>query len=424
MGTWSAGLYGNDVAQDLRIEYTCVFWRYDAEEGLERLDRYVRENICDESDEEEWSSYFYSLADFMWKKGILTDDVRCRAVKMIDSGFGLDVWRESGKSALRQREKVLAKLREQLLSPQPARKRIKPDVNIEQIFNDGDIIAVQLQTAGKPFTKSNIRTMSAGEFRDCDGKYVLMQKVKCYASWQSAVVPEIGDYWAVFRLFDGVYDEPPESVDISQLKNAEFCRYGWRSPLFCCESNMYYFKKRKYRVVGSFPEAVPQAGKNTDHFLFFGVDNQNSNPDSELLAAMGHEIRFGKYSGELQPLLDMALQANMARSRNYKFTEQEHREMLRREEREITERLERSYLTGAEFYTVVSSKFCGFASVESGLIKNLYIDGDFQLLGLGTALLRHIQEVSVKISMVIPEVRKREILEHICKKLSVDAIME
>ena len=128
MGTWSASITGNDTAQDLMQEYTVAFYKFPVEEALEKLDAWVRANYCDESDLEEWVNYYYSLADFMWKKGILPDHVRDRAVEMIDNRFGMKLWEED-KSTLRQREKALEKFREKLLSPQPPKKRIKPNVH-------------------------------------------------------------------------------------------------------------------------------------------------------------------------------------------------------------------------------------------------------------------------------------------------------
>ena len=111
MGSWSAGVWGNDTAEDLKSEYQCAFYRYDPEESVRRLDEYVRTSVGDESDTIEWCNYIYSLADFMWKKGILTEAVKTAAVSMIDSGYGLDAWEESGETALAKRRKALEELR-------------------------------------------------------------------------------------------------------------------------------------------------------------------------------------------------------------------------------------------------------------------------------------------------------------------------
>lgn len=121
MAAWSASITGNDTAQDLLQEYSVAFWKFEVPEALRLLDEYVRQDF-DESDPEEWVNYVYSLANFMWKKGILTDEVREKTVAMIDSGFGLDIWEESGEKTLQERKKVLAAFRARLLSPQPPKK--------------------------------------------------------------------------------------------------------------------------------------------------------------------------------------------------------------------------------------------------------------------------------------------------------------
>ena len=90
MGAWSESITGNDTASDLLNEYPAAFFKYEPDEAVAVLDQYVRENEFDESEPEEWCNYVYSLADYMWKKGILTDEVKKRALQMIDSGFGLD----------------------------------------------------------------------------------------------------------------------------------------------------------------------------------------------------------------------------------------------------------------------------------------------------------------------------------------------
>ena len=118
MGAWSVSITGNDTAEDLKSEYQAAFFYYDVETALSKIDEYVRAGGFDESDEEEWCNYYYSLADFMWRKGILTNSVRNTAVQMIDSEFGLALWGESGEKVLTKRKKSLSEFRAKLLSPQ------------------------------------------------------------------------------------------------------------------------------------------------------------------------------------------------------------------------------------------------------------------------------------------------------------------
>ena len=287
MGAWSVSITGNDTAQDLQQEYGVAFWKFEVSEALQKLDHFVRQDF-DESDEEEWANYYYSLANYMWKKGILTDDVRDKAITMIDSGFGLEIWAESGEKILRSRKKALAAFRGKLLSPMPQRKKIKPDIHDKRIFQDGDVIAVELQTAGKPYTASRKRRMTEDEFRAADGKLVLMQLIACRASWTSYLDPEVKDYWADFRLFDGVYDTVPTSVDVRQLKPASLYAYGRTTSYFTCESSMFYFKRRKAQVLGNDAGYAAELTVDPNPALvFFGVNRPWSNPDSDLLAAMG-----------------------------------------------------------------------------------------------------------------------------------------
>ena len=288
MGAWSTSINGNDTAEDLKREYTVAFWKFEVPEALRRLDEYVRRDI-DEDDPEAWADYIYSLADFMWRKGILTDEVRNKAIAMIDSGFGLEVWAESGKKTLQARKKVLTAFRGKLLSPQPAKKRIKPNVYTDRVFRDGDIIAIKLQTEGKTYTGGRTgTTMTEEAFHAYDGKYILMQLVECKSSWNSKLVPEVKDYWAVFRLFEGIYDEPPEEINLRELKPAAFYVNRKASPCFYCESSPTYFRRRGAIVLGNDLESIKEVETGMNLWsIFFGINRPWINPDSELLAAMG-----------------------------------------------------------------------------------------------------------------------------------------
>ena len=52
MGAWNTSITGNDTAKDLYTEYLATFYKLDAEEALKRIDRYIRSEMLNESDEE------------------------------------------------------------------------------------------------------------------------------------------------------------------------------------------------------------------------------------------------------------------------------------------------------------------------------------------------------------------------------------
>ena len=388
MGAWSTSITGNDTASDMRQEYCAAFYKYPVDEALAKIDSYVRTHMCDESDEEEFCGYYYSLADFMWKKGILTDEVRDKAIAMIDSKFGLDIWAESGEKTLRAREKVLAEFREKLLSPQPRKKSIKPNVNTERIFEDGDIVAVQLQTAGKKYTHNWAKPMSDEEFHSYDGKYVLMQLIRCRWSWSSEIVPEVKDYWAEFRLFDVIYDTVPLEVDISKLKLARIPD-GQFQPVFTCKSKMYYFRRRNYKLIGNDKTGLDEIESNRYSFIHWDVNKDWSNPDSQILSSVKNDVACGPFTGSEELLASIYYYANLYDRGLYHLSELERRSLFASEAKEIRRNIESTLAAGGKLLSISYGKTVGIITVCGKKADNLYIVGRFQRHGFGTELLSY-----------------------------------
>lgn len=387
MGSWNTSITGNDTAKDLYIEYCAAFYKYDVEEALETIDRYVRTELFDESDPEEWCNYCYSLADFMWKKGILTAFVRDQALEMIDSSFGLEFFAQAGQKTLDSRKQNLEAFKAKLLSPQPPKKKIKPNVHTDRIFHDGDIIALQLQTAGKPYTEGNQRPMSEAAFHALDGKYVLMQLVSCNAGWVSRIVPEVRDYWACFRLFDGIYDDLPEDIDVSSLKEAMIHQGSNISSAFTCESSLFYFKKRNYKLLCNRRDLIADFENDGKNHIFWSINKPWSNPDSQLTAAMGMQIRCCEFTGPWETIQTIFRFANRYGRYNYRLSKEENEARYAAEEERIAENIRTALSHGGKLYSLSFGREIGIVTVENGRIDNLYIEGRYQRNGFGSRLL-------------------------------------
>lgn len=285
MGTWSVSITGNDIARDLISEYQAAFYYNDVETALLKLDAYVRK----EFGEDEWCDYYYSLADYMWKHGILTDAVRDNAIRLIDSGTGLELWEEAGQKTLEQRQKVLADFRTKLLSPQPPKKKISVKLYTKPIFEPGDLVAIQLQTANKHYIKGS--RFSEEFFRNCHGKYVVLRKVTDHVSYTSQVEPNVQDIWPVFQLYGKIFDYYPIQEDLENVPPADitksasyhFCGEDWKRCMgtFCCEGSMFYFRKRNYKLIGNNTENLPPESSNVQ--LSLAYDHTFGNFDSDLL---------------------------------------------------------------------------------------------------------------------------------------------
>jgi hypothetical protein len=291
MGAWGVGITSNDAAQDLKKEFQAAFSYYDVETALAKIDEYVRADEYNESDESDWCDYYYSLANFMWKKGILTDKVRDTAVNMIDTGFGLEIWVDEGEKTLNKRKKALSEFREMLLSPLPAKKKIKVDLYLDSVFDIGDYIAFQLQTKDKCYLADE-SSFDEDYFKLMDGKYVVIRKVKDHISYRSKMVPEVADHWIIYQLYCDFFDEIP---DMSQLKDNNWAykegRIAYNDPpnkksyYFYCESSLFYFKKRGYKVIGNNKKGIEENidANKMAHHLTLGTPSNRYNGDTYLI---------------------------------------------------------------------------------------------------------------------------------------------
>ena len=417
MGAWSVSVTGNDMALDLKMDYSCAFYRW-GESAADKIDEYIRTRF-DETDPEEWCNYVYSLADYMWKKGILTDEIRDRAIQLIDSDFGLEIWAESGEKILNQRKKALADFRAMLLSPMGPKKKIKPDVYTDTIFNEGDIVAIQLKTANKSIAKHarEYTDMTDEEFHSYDGKYVLLQKIFDKSSWQCAMVPEIHDWWANFRLLNGIYEEIPDSVDTDRLTDATFI--GRREPVFTCESSMFYFRKRHYKVIGNQRpqmERYQYLRKSEGRQIFLGISTEWHDPDSFFVAAMDLEKTVRLWDGSVSRLMEIAHDANRCGAFNYRLSKEENDRNREQEELLIDQKLrEAADDPKTKIYMLHWGRDCAFASVNDGRIDNVYVLGVYQRSGAATCLLTEISKAAGSGAyMIIPDVRRKKELEKLC----------
>jgi hypothetical protein len=281
MGTWSGSITGNDTAQDLLMDYQATFSCNDVETALKKIDQYVRKEMFDETDEEEWCNYMYSLADYMWKKGILTIGIKNQIVEMIDSGYGLELWAEAGKKTLNDRKNALSNFRSKILSPQPPPQKIVVSLHTKTIFEVGDVVAFKLVTSDKTFTEHC--TLNKSFFESMDGKYVLVRKVADNVSYTSSIEPSIKDIWPIFQLFDIYCDTVPDLSIVEGLSFAKISQCG----LFSCEGSMFYFNKRKSSILGKYLKEIEKySAIKIDNNIFFGINKPWYNADEKLIIGL------------------------------------------------------------------------------------------------------------------------------------------
>lgn len=123
MGAWGPGLYADDTTCDVRDSYVDGLRSGRSGEETDRaiLDRYAelledREIAC---------LVLFALADTGWRHGRLSDEVRDRAIALLELGGDLQAWQRDAPGDVPARTRVLRTLHARLLSPQPAPKPVR-----------------------------------------------------------------------------------------------------------------------------------------------------------------------------------------------------------------------------------------------------------------------------------------------------------
>jgi hypothetical protein len=137
MGAWGTAIFSDDTASDIRSEYRELI--EDKVPDREATRRVVDAYKHLDSDEEHL--LWLALAAAQSQVGRLDDEVRTRALEIIDSGRGLELWAEAGPQELAKRKAVLQKLGKTLAGPQPPPKTLRRPWRHVTDLQPGDVLA-------------------------------------------------------------------------------------------------------------------------------------------------------------------------------------------------------------------------------------------------------------------------------------------
>ncbi len=138
MGTWGTAIFSDDLASDIREDFKEIIGEGKSpEEATEILINQYKSEI---DDYDSGSVFWLSLAATQWQNGRLLENVKERALEIINQSIDLRRWQDNSKD-LEKRRKVLQKLKDQLLSPQPLPKKISKRFKDSTTFEIGDIFS-------------------------------------------------------------------------------------------------------------------------------------------------------------------------------------------------------------------------------------------------------------------------------------------
>jgi hypothetical protein len=142
MGAWGTAIFSDDLAADIKGDFRDLIG--DGLSGLEAVERLTAEYSEALEDDDEAAVFWLALAATQWKLGRLDDRTKQNALDVIDRGTDLARWDDP--KDLKAREKVLKELKSQLLSPQPATKKVAGRVRSDNQWAVGEVVAFRLSS--------------------------------------------------------------------------------------------------------------------------------------------------------------------------------------------------------------------------------------------------------------------------------------
>jgi hypothetical protein len=191
VGIWGAGIFSDDVAEDVRDEYRQLVG--DGVPDTESTQRVLGEFL---EVPEDAPVVWLALAATQSSLGRLEDEVRAKALSLIDDGTALGPWLDGAASELRARKAALARLRSRLVGPQPERNKIRREWRPDTDLVAGDVLA----------------------WRCADGRLRLLRVV--------AIEKTQNGTWPILELLAGLGDEAPGADALNDLPAASISRFG------------------------------------------------------------------------------------------------------------------------------------------------------------------------------------------------------
>jgi hypothetical protein len=206
MGSWSTGVFGNDLSSDVRGEYRMLL--EDGAPDSEALQKVLRSFDHRVDDADNGTCFWTGLAAAQMELGRLDPAVRDRTVALIDAGGDLHMWDETGFANTRRA--VLAKLRGRLLGPQKAAVRVRPPRRIPSPVRAGDVFLLTLDDG----RKARLRTVAveSGRLGDYPTVQLIDDRGRPYRMYELTDDPRLTAWTrtqlAQWQVFSGGKDVP------------------------------------------------------------------------------------------------------------------------------------------------------------------------------------------------------------------------
>jgi hypothetical protein len=185
MGYWDNSLYSNDLALDIKDDYTALLENNQDDVASKKIVQMYEPLL--KTDEE--SLFWYVLADAQWELGRLNKMVREKAICFINSENPCPFIDD--KKQLNQWKKVLVELEKKINSLQPAKKAlIKEKEFVTNPWLVGDIYAYRIHNSASKTSQQYIVIQKIGDDIGVNG--LIASRIQIYNKVFSAV-PDINE---------------------------------------------------------------------------------------------------------------------------------------------------------------------------------------------------------------------------------------
>lgn len=140
MGAWGQGLYQNDIGLEVRDDYKNKLRAGKSDDiAFSEIMQEYKEILADE---DEKFDVWFALADTMWNWGRLSEDVKNKALHLIDQEYAEGRW-DSEKN-IKKRKEVLVGLKKKLLSEMRTKKKVSVHKPYVTPWKPGDVYTMEI----------------------------------------------------------------------------------------------------------------------------------------------------------------------------------------------------------------------------------------------------------------------------------------
>jgi hypothetical protein len=267
MGTWGTAIFSDDFAADVKREYQTLLAF-----GTPPMEAYqlVREYFIKDQDEDDndYHTFFFAIASIQRKYGLLTQEVKDTALKIIDSGESMEIWEESADSKeVAKRKSVLEKLKADLLSPPLPQRKVSKLRFQKHRWDVGDIISCKI-------------ILDRDKYRWTHNKYVLFRVTEIDKNSLSRIKSDlVYDEWVRVILYDWMGDNIPDETAIEKTDYFIYAQpNGWdKSPgVHLITLNWFpkYYELKLVKHDKNFvmPHDLPMSRHKDNIFALIGIE--------------------------------------------------------------------------------------------------------------------------------------------------------